>query len=333
MNSEFECLLQSKVVDANRIYGNFANTLPVQSTQIELREHVAARKYENYFEVISRSHSIPVMDRELGRYSAQIPQPGLFWDSCAAKQLDAGLAVRRERPLDETPYVFLDVRYERVSEGGRLVDCEVLVAVGITLGGHRRMLGVSMALSEAEVRWRAFLDRLVRRDLKGDKLIVSDDHAGLKATRRATLPNVPWQRCQFHLQHNAQAYVTRLDQRKPVVQRFRAIFNAPDDAETERLLKQAVEACSVKAVKAPKFPLWAEDNLPEGCTVCELPLAEGTRLRTTNGLNRINRAIKRRTPVASIFPNAASRTRLVSELLAQCDEDWMTGKIHSNLKD
>lgn len=250
--------------------------------------------------------------------------------SRAAEQLDAGLAVWRERPLDETPYVFLDARYERVREGGRLVDCAVLVAVGITRGGHRRVLGVSVALSEAEVHWRAFLDSLVRRGLKGVKLIVSDDHAGLKAARRATLPSVPWQRCQFHLQQNAQAYVTRLDQRKPVAQRIRAIFNAPDRAEAERLLKQAIEAWSADA---PKLAQWAEDNLLEGFTVFDLPLAQRPRLRTTNGLERINREIKRRTRVASIFPNSASCLRLVSALLAECDEDWMTGKIYLNLKD
>lgn len=250
--------------------------------------------------------------------------------SRAAEQLDAGLAVWRERPLDETPYLFLDARYERVREGGRLVDCAVLVAVGITRAGHRRVLGVSVALSEAEVHWRAFLDSLIRRGLKGVKLIVSDDHAGLKAARRATLPSVPWQRCQFHLQQNAQAYVTRLDQRKPVAQRIRAIFNAPDRAEAERLLKQTIAAWSTDA---PKLALWAENNLPEGFTVFERPLAQRPRLRTTNGLERINREIKRRTRVASIFPNAASCLRLVSALLAECDEDWMTGKIYLNLKD
>ena len=248
--------------------------------------------------------------------------------SRAAEQLDAGLAVWRERPLDETPYVFLDARYERVREGGRLVDCAVLVAVGITRGGHRRVLGVSVALSEAEVHWRAFLDSLVRRGLKGVKLIVSDDHAGLKAARRATLPSVPWQRCQFHLQQNAQAYVTRLDQRKPIAQRIRAIFNAPDRAEAERLLKQAIEAWSADA---PKLAQWAEDNLQEGFTVFDLPLAQRPRLRTTNGLERINREIKRRTRVASIFPNSASCLRLVSALLAECDDDWMSGKIYLNL--
>ena len=250
--------------------------------------------------------------------------------SRAAEQLDAGLAAWRERPLDETPYLFLDARYERVREGGRLVDCAVLVATGITKDGHRRVLGVSVALSEAEVHWRAFLDSLIRRGLKGVKLIVSDAHAGLNAARRATLPSVPWQRCQFHLQQNAQAYVTRLDQRKPVAQRIRAIFNAPDRVEAERLMKQTIEFW---ATDSPKLAQWAEENLPDGFAVFDLPLGQRIRLRTTNGLERINREIKRRTRVASIFPNTASCLRLVSALLAECDEDWITGKIYLNLKD
>ena len=249
--------------------------------------------------------------------------------SRAAENLDIGLAAWRERPLGETPYLFLDARYERVREGGHLIDCAVLVAVGVTADGLRRVLGVSVALSEAEVHWRAFLDSLTRRGLKGIKLIVSDDHAGLKAARRAALPSVPWQRCQFHLQQNAQAYVTRVEQRKPVAQRIRSIFNAPDKAEAERLLKQSVE---IWAKEAPKLALWAEENLPMGFAVFDFPEGHRTRLRTTNGLERINRELKRRTRVASIFPNTASCLRLVSALLAECDEEWMSGKMYINLK-
>ena len=202
------------------------------------------------------------------------------------------------------------------------------MAIGITADGRRRIIGVSVALSEAEVHWRAFLDSLIRRGLKGVRLIVSDDHAGLKAARRATLPSVPWQRCQFHLQQNAHAYVPRLDQRKSVAQRIRAIFNAPDKIEAERLLKQALE---IWAKEAPKLAEWAEENLPMGFAVFDLSIGHRTRLRTTNGLERINRELKRRTRVVSIFPNTASCLRLVSALLAEVDEDWMTGKMYINL--
>ena len=249
--------------------------------------------------------------------------------SRAAATLDAGLQAWRERPLNETPYVFLDARYERVRAAGQIIDCAVLVAVGVTRAGQRRVIGVSVELSEAEVHWRSFLDSLVRRGLCGVRLIVSDDHAGLKAARRAVFPSVPWQRCQFHLQQNAQAYVTRLDQRLPVASRIRAIFNAPDREEAQRLLNQAIEAWRKDA---PKLAEWAEENLPMGFTVFDYPSSHRIRLRTTNGLERINRELKRRTRVASIFPNPPSCLRLVSALLAECDEEWMTGKIYLNMK-
>ena len=248
--------------------------------------------------------------------------------SRAAAALDEGLKAWRERPLGETPYVFLDARYERVRTGGQIVDCAVLVATGVTAEGRRRVLGVSVELSEAEVHWRGFLDGLARRGLCGVKLIVSDDHAGLKAARRAVFPSVPWQRCQFHLQQNAGAYLSRLDQRSAVAHRIRAIFNAPDRAEAQRLLDQAIEQWRKDA---PRLAAWAEENRPEGFAVFGYPPSHRTRLRTTNALERINRELKRRTRVASIFPNPASCLRLVSALLAECDEEWMSGKIYLNL--
>lgn len=106
------------------------------------------------------------------------------------------------------------------------------------------------------------------------------------------------------------------------------LFNAPDRTEAERLLRQALDAWKLEA---PKLAQWTEENLPDGFTVFALPHAQRARLRTTNGLERINREIKRRTRVASIFPNTASCLRLVSALLAECDEEWMTGKVYINL--
>lgn len=249
--------------------------------------------------------------------------------SRATERLDAVLAAWRARPLGVTSYVLLDARYERVREAGQLVDCAVLVAVGITDTGHRRVLGVSVALSEAEVHWRALFDDLLKRGLTGVKLIVSDDHAGLKAARRAVLPSVPWQRCQFHLQQNAQAYVTRLDQREPIARRIRAIFNAPERAEAQRLLNETVAQWRLEA---PKLADWAEANLPDGFAVFDDPPAHRVRLRTTNGLERINRELKRRTRVASMFPNTASCLRLVSALLTEFDEEWTSGRIYLTMK-
>ena len=280
---------------------------------------------EMYVQGVSTRKVIEVLQRLIGpEVSISSTQV-----SRATEQLDTGLVAWRERPLGVTPYILLDARYERIREAGHIVDCAVLVAVGITADGKRRVLGVSVALSEAEVHWRAFLEGLLRRGLTGVKLIVSDDHAGLKAARRATLPSVPWQRCQFHLQQNAQGYISRIDQRELIGRRIRAIFNAPDRVEAERLLKQAVE---LWRTDAPKLADWAEANLQDGFTVFNFVAGHRVRLRTTNGLERINREIKRRTRVASIFPNADSCLRLVSALLSETDEDWLEGKIYLNMK-
>ncbi|MDN5863572.1 MAG: IS256 family transposase, partial [Salinisphaera sp.] len=154
---------------------------------------------------------------------------------CAAL-LDDELVAWRDRPLGAYPYVVLDARYEKMRHGGTVVDCAVLLAMGIDSDGKRALLGVSVALSEAEVHWRAFLSDLAARGLNGVRLFVSDDHAGLKAARAAVFPAVPWQRCQFHLQQNAGHYVPRKSMRKAVAADIRAVFDAPDQAEAKRLL-------------------------------------------------------------------------------------------------
>jgi len=246
---------------------------------------------------------------------------------CAAA-LDAQLETWRNRPLGCFPYVFIDARYEKVRQGGRLLDCAVLIALGIGRDGKRAILGVSVALSEAEVHWRSFLNSLQKRGLHGVLLLISDDHAGLNAARTAVFPAVPWQRCQFHLQQNAQAYVPRLDQRAPVAQAIRSIFNCPDQATALARLKEVVAA---QAATAPKLAAWMEENLPQGLTVLAFPQAHQRRLRTSNPLERVNMEIKRRTRVAGMFPNEASLLRVVSALLAETSEEWEIGKTYLNM--
>ncbi len=123
--------------------------------------------------------------------------------SRAAAMLDEELEAWRSRPLGRFRYLFLDARYEKTREQGVADDCAVLTAIGIEPSGKRRILGVYVAFSEAEAHWRAFLENLVARGLRGVEFITSDDHPGLKAARQAVLPGARWQRCQFHLAQNA----------------------------------------------------------------------------------------------------------------------------------
>ncbi len=243
--------------------------------------------------------------------------------SNASKQLDEEFEKWRNRPLGEIEYLQLDARYEKVRQDGVVLSSAVLIATGVMKDGRRSVLGTSVSLSEAEVHWRQFLLSLQKRGLHGMKMITSDDHTGLKSALKSVFPNVPWQRCQVHLQRNAVPYVPRVSMRKEVASDIRSIFNAPNLGEAHRLLDLTVEKYKEKA---SKLSSWMEANIPEGLTVFLLPESHRKKIRSTNMVERLNREIKRRTRVASLFPNEGSLLRLVSSILIEVSEEWETGK-------
>ena len=243
--------------------------------------------------------------------------------SRATAQLDQVLQQWRERPLGEITYLYVDARYEKVREAGQVRDAAVLLATGITPAGERQVLGVSASLSEHEAHWKAFLKGLKERGMQGVKLVISDDHSGLGAARRAVLGSIPWQRCQFHLQQNASAYVPKQAMRTEVAADIRSMFNAPDRRTAEGFLQAAIQKY---AVSAPRLSAWLEANLADGFTVFDFPLEHRRLIRTTNSLERLNKEIRRRTRVVGVFPNEASCLRLISALLMETSEEWQIGK-------
>jgi putative transposase len=245
--------------------------------------------------------------------------------SQAALQLDTELEKWRERSLGEYPFLFLDAYYEQVREDGQVRNLAVLVAVGVTPAGKREILGISVSLSEHEVHWRVFLERLKQRGLGGVQLITSDDHAGLRAARVAVFGGLPWQRCQFHLQQNAQAYVPHKHMQAEVAADIRMIFEAPDRATAEVYLAKAVTKYKPNASRLSE---WLDANISQGLTVFAFPAAFRKLLRTTNGVERLHREVRRRARVVSIFPNSASCLRLVSAVLAEISEEWLTGRTY-----
>jgi transposase-like protein len=245
--------------------------------------------------------------------------------SKATAQLDEKLDQWRNSPLGEIVYLYLDARYEKVRQDGQIRDAAVLIAVGVGPDGKRKVLGVSVSLGEQEIHWRAFMESLVKRGLRGVQLIISDDHAGLKAARQAVFGGLPWQRCQFHLQQNAQAYIPRKEMQSEVAEDIRTIFNAPDRHTAERYLAEIVKKYEKSASRLAN---WMEQNLPEGLTVFSFPSAHRRLIRTTNGVERLNREIKRRTRVVGIFPNEAACLRLVSAVLLETSDEWEAGRVY-----
>ena len=247
-----------------------------------------------------------------------------------AKLLDEELKQFRERELGEYRVVYLDAHYEKVRVRGSIQDLAILKAIGVNRWGKREVLGVSVALSEAEVHWREFLQGLQRRGLKGVELVVSDDHVGLRAARRAVFPSIPWQRCQFHLAQNAQAHVHNRAQAREMGQAIRDIFNCPSLADAEAMVSRVAQRF---ATENPHWVKWLEENIAEGFTVYRFARRTHRKIRTVNTLERVNREIRRRTRVVGIFPNEASVLRLTAAVLAEIHEEWLTGRQYLNLAD
>jgi transposase-like protein len=249
--------------------------------------------------------------------------------SRAAKMLDEELNNWRNRKLGEYPYLILDAHYEKVRQNGSVQSCAVFTAIGVNTDGKREILGVSVSLSEAEVHWREFLKSLLNRGLHGVKLITSDAHSGLKAARQSLFNGVRWQRCQFHLQRNAQAYVSKKSMQKQVSDDIADIFAAPCGELAQTRLQYYVQKYADSAFQLSE---WMEENLPEGLSVFELPAKHRKRMRTTNPLERLHEELNRRTRVARLFPNEASLLRLVSAIEMEISEDWVAGKRYLNMK-
>ena len=248
--------------------------------------------------------------------------------SRASKLLDDEFIKWWNRPLSQYTYMILDARYEKVRRDGCVVDSAVLVAYGIDKQGMRNIIGMSVLLSEAEVHWRKFLESLVSRGLHGLELITSDAHSGLKAALRAVFPSVAWQRCQFHLQQNAQSYVPRQNMKKEVAEDIRTIFNSPNKEEAERQLKLMVTKYSKSASNLSE---WLERSIPEGLTIFNYKPTHRVRLRTSNMAERVNLEIKKRTNVVKIFPNVESCERLVTGVLIEIAEKWNCEQVYLSM--
>lgn len=240
-----------------------------------------------------------------------------------ATELDEEISQWKQQLIGQIQYLLLDATYETVRDGNKSVKQALLVAIGIDYEGKRVILDAEVACSEAEVNWRMFLEGLMRRGLHGLQMITSDDHSGLKAALTAIFPGLLWQRCQFHLQQNARAYVSRKDDIPEVAGDIRRIFNAPDLENATRYLEHMVEKYSKRNSRLAQ---WADENIREGLSVFNIPEQHRRKLRTSNLAERQMKEIKRRTKVVGIFPNSSSLLRLAGTLLIEQNEQWQSEK-------
>jgi transposase-like protein len=234
------------------------------------------------------------------------------------KDIDERVGAFLDRRLEgEWPYLWLDATYLRQREGGRVVSVAAIIAVACNAEGKREIIGLHIGPSEAETFWSAFLKSLVKRGLKGVKLVISDAHEGLKAAI-ARVMGATWQRCRVHWMRNALAHVGRAQQSMAAAALRQAFLQA--DQTTARQTWRSV-ADTLRA-RWPKLGTLMDDSEDDVLAYLAFPAPHRTKLHSTNPLERLNKEVKRRADVVGIFPSEASIIRLIGAVLLEANDEW-----------
>jgi putative transposase len=238
--------------------------------------------------------------------------------------LDARVQAWHERPLggQAYPFILVDALVIKVRRDEAVRATSALIVSGINEEGLREVLGLWLGDSESEGTWADMFAGLKRRGLRGVEVLVSDDHAGLVKAVQRSFQGVLWQRCQVHLQRNVLGRTPR-HLRAQMATGLRRIFQAADRLAARTAFAALAAALAGKADRALTI---LEEGLDDALAVLSLPEKYRVRLRTTNGMERLNEEIRRRERVMRIFPNEASAFRLIGALLAEHHEVWSTGK-------
>jgi putative transposase len=248
-----------------------------------------------------------------------------------AGQLDSELEQWRVRPLEEKayPYLFVDARYEKARVDKRIVSEGVLIVYGVREDGYREILGVEVADTESEATYHGLFRSLKARGLRGVQLVTSDDHPGLQAAIARHFQGASWQRCQFHYAKNLLKLVGT-KKRAALAEGLRQVFACPT---RETALEIAGELGDRWRESHPQVAEHVEEHIEECLACLSFPASHRKRIRTTNGLERFNQEIKRRTRVVRIFPNREACLRLVTALAVEQSEEWVSGRRYLNMEE
>ena len=252
--------------------------------------------------------------------------------SSLAGSLDAELRAWRERRLEGTayPYLFVDARYEKVRVAHRIVSQGVLIVSAVRDDGFREIVGVQVADTESEATYQDLFRSLKARGLKGVELVVSDDHEGLKAAVFRHFQGASWQRCQVHYARNLLGMVGAKG-RKELAADLRAVFAATSSEQALGIVSKVARRWREEGHE--KVAEHIEEHVEECLSCLAFPESHRRRIRTTNGQERLNQEIKRRTRVVRIFPNREACLRLVSALAVEQSEEWVTGRRYLDMRE
>jgi putative transposase len=243
-------------------------------------------------------------------------------------EIDTRVNAFLSRPLEgRWPYLWLDATYLKVRDGGRIVSRAVIIAVAVSEDGKREVLGVATGPSEAEAFWTDFLRSLADRGLRGVRLVVADDHKGLRAAARRVF-NATLQRCRVHWMRNALAYAPA-KQRAAVVAMLKTIFAQETKAEAAAQWNTVADALREKQ---PKLGAMLDTSREDVLAYMDFPKEHWPQIASTNPLERLNKEIKRRSDVVGIFPNDEAIIRLVGAQMLEINDEWAVARRYMSLE-
>ena len=244
------------------------------------------------------------------------------------EEIDERVRAFLSRPIEgHWPYLWIDATYLKSRHGGRIVSVAVIVAVAVNLDGRREVLGVATGASEAEVFWTDFLRSLADRGLRGVRLVIADDHKGLRAATRRVF-NAGLQRCRVHWARNLLAHAAP-KQRTAVAAMVRTIFAQETKAEA---FAQWDKVADARRDRHAKLGGLMEASREDVLTYMDYPKEHWAQIASTNPLERVNKEIKRRADVVGIFPNDAAIVRLVGALMLEQSDEWAVSRRYFSLE-
>jgi transposase-like protein len=237
-----------------------------------------------------------------------------------ARRLQEDQRTWRERSLGEEacPYLYLDATYLKVRWGASVTSMALLACVGVDEEGFREVLAVEVAGSEKGAAYASLLRGLLDRGLSGVRLVISDDHEGIKAAVFGELPGVKWQRCVVHFERNVLSHVPASSTAE-VAEDIKAIFKVRREKTARALAEEFVE---LHGGRFPKAVSVFEAGIGDALSYLSFPGSHHARIRTTNMLERLFREVKRRTKVVGVFPSEVSAATLATAIALRSSEEW-----------
>lgn len=242
-----------------------------------------------------------------------------------SKELDEKVEEFLRRPIDHAiPYLFVDASYFKVRNDSRYITKAFLVVTGIRDDGYREILGAKIADGEDELFWSGLFEELIDRGLSGVKQVTSDGHKGIQKAVEKSFLGASWQMCHVHFSRAVLRNVAK-KYHKEIADKIKVALD--DEVKMQNLaieLRERGYSKSADTIERFRFSLWNYRAFSR---------EHWRRIRTTNGLERINKELKRRTRVVGAFPSDSSFMRLGVSILIDINEEWLTTKRYLSMDD